>query len=227
MQYMGGKERIHKHILRAIEFAKWDSGAAKYLEPFVGGASIASRITGFDEVVLSDVEPLVADVWNAARAGWSPYPIDLQQYHDLRSVVGAGPQAGYAAFGVSYGGRKWQGFAKDREDRKYSQTAAAAGIARKALGLPVDIQVLDYTAHTPEDGWVVYCDPPYAGTKAYDHPWNADKFWEVADSWVDAGAVVLVSEYAAPDHWSTMWSRRKHVAMGRETLFAVERLFTR
>lgn len=226
MQYMGGKERIHKHILRAIEFAKWDSGATKYLEPFVGGASIASRIRGFDEVVLADAEPLVCAVWNAAREGWSPYEIDAEQYSDLRDVVGAGPMAGYAAFGVSFGGKKWGGYAK-HSPGKYEQIYAVRGIARKAEGLSVDLLCVDYMAHSPEAGWLVYCDPPYAGTTGYGSAWDAEAFWSNMDEWAGAGATVLVSEYEAPSHWTSVWSGKTPQSLSKNRPYVTERLFTR
>jgi hypothetical protein len=57
---------------------------------------------------------------------------------------------------------------------------------------------------------------------------DSERFWKVAESWAEAGAMVFVSEYAAPNHWREVWSAEVKMTVdvkdNRRT--AVERLFT-
>lgn len=48
-------------------------------------------------------------------------------------------------------------------------------------------------------GWLVYMDPPYAGTTGYSVGFPRPAVVEVARRWADAGAVVAVSEGACVD----------------------------
>jgi hypothetical protein len=75
---------------------------------------------------------------------------------------------------------------------------------------------------------LVYCDPPYRGTTGYaTGAFDHDAFWETARAWSRAGAVVLVSEYAAPPDWPCVASRAKPscLAGGHKQTARVERLF--
>ena len=49
-------------------------------------------------------------------------------------------------------------------------------------------------------GDVVYCDPPYQGTTAYDgtDKFDHDEFWEVCRATAHSGVRIFISEYQAP-----------------------------
>lgn len=75
--------------------------------------------------------------------------------------------------------------------------------------------------------WVIYADPPYAGTTGYDAAgaFDTDAFWARCVEWAAFGVRVYVSEFATPPvpHTRILEIPRKiQVAGGRH---AVDRLF--
>ena len=78
---------------------------------------------------------------------------------------------------------------------------------------------------------VIYCDPPYKGTKGYkDDNFNSDEFWDFIRIYSKEGVKILVSEYEAPEDFKCIWSMNRKDGMGT-THFGVkqnvktERLF--
>lgn len=69
-----------------------------------------------------------------------------------------------------------------------------------------------YEDYEFREGDVVYCDPPYQGTRAeYNKGFDHDKFWE----WVRTrNYPVYVSEYNAPDDFISVFKKEK-VKLGK------------
>lgn len=57
---------------------------------------------------------------------------------------------------------------------------------------------------------LVYCDPPYRGTKQYDTSkgFDHDGFWDWVREKQSEGHTVLVSEYSAPEDFICMWEKK-------------------
>lgn len=55
---------------------------------------------------------------------------------------------------------------------------------------------------------VIYCDPPYKGTKKYSNAVNFDydEFWDIMRKWTKYN-IVLVSEEFAPDDFECIWQK--------------------
>ena len=76
---------------------------------------------------------------------------------------------------------------------------------------------------------VVYCDPPYQGTKFYGYAnqpkMNYEDFW----NWVrnmSKNNFVFVSEQSAPDDFTSIWTQEVKRTTNRENNFkAIEHLF--
>lgn len=76
-------------------------------------------------------------------------------------------------------------------------------------------------------GTVIYCDPPYAGTPAYQNVplWDSDRFWSVVSEW-SYKTTVFVSEYEAPPGWDVVWEQMVRVQLNQnQGKTATERLF--
>ena len=87
MQYMGGKERQAKHITAQI--LAHSEGCTDYLEPFVGGGSIFSRIAPMfpGNAHGSDAHEDLALMWSAAIDGWEPPAVvSREEYASLKKV---------------------------------------------------------------------------------------------------------------------------------------------
>lgn len=73
--------------------------------------------------------------------------------------------------------------------------------------IDIDFTSFDYREYQHEDGDVVYCDPPYQGTKNYGNTtFDHDSFWE----WVRTRDYpVYVSEYNAPEGFVSIFKKKK------------------
>lgn len=237
---MGGKGRIAKALSAVILDATTDRG--RYVEPFIGGGAMAAKMgQHFSAAVYSDIHPDLVLMWEAALAGWGP-PTDVsyEMYQELRYTSEPSALRGFVGFGGSFGGRWFEGYARGgfnangtpRNHQAESSRAVLKDVATMRAKTSTDILCRDALTITAAPGDVIYCDPPYADTKNYSRLDALDhrKFWEVAESWVESGASVFVSEYAAPDGWECAWEQplRSSVRVGSEERhIATERLFTR
>lgn len=64
----------------------------------------------------------------------------------------------------------------------------------------------DYREYVHEEGDVVYCDPPYAGTSGYGCEFDHDAFWQWCRT---RDFPVYVSEYRAPEDFISVWCKEK------------------
>lgn len=235
MRYIGGKSRIAAPLADVIK--EHGKGRKIYLEPFLGGASIAAKVVPhFPAAFLADTVPDVALMWSAAADGWTPPDcLTEAEYQDHKADTTPSALRGFAGFGCSFGGKWFGGYARSSGrsiPAESSRRIAAYGAALHGA----HITRADYRDFT---GWiraygqdvVIYCDPPYAGTTGYAAAgaWDAGAFWATAREWVDAGAIVPVSEYAAPDGWEPVWERPHRQHLGgvakTERPATMERLF--
>lgn len=227
MQYMGGKARIATSIAQVIVENR--NGRNVYLEPFVGGASVFSKVAPlFQEAIAGDVIPDLILFWTAVQQGWRPPEhLTREEYEELRNASPSALRA-FAGFGCSFGSRWFQGYGVQRpgahQPNGHVSVGAARSTAKKAAGLAgARFVVADYRQWNPGPDHVVYCDPPYSGTRPYvgAPEWDAEEFWSVARDWSRRGAVVLVSEYQAPAGWISVWSARKRMTLNGATNVAV------
>lgn len=237
MQYMGGKEKIASHIAKII--TSRHSPSAPYLEPFVGGASVLTRMTDhFDLCAAADVSLDLILLWTAVQSGWLP-PGDLSpgEYAALRNA-GSSALRAFAGFGCSFGGKWFGGYARvtnpETANRKVGETtyapSARRSIEKKAARLTgVLFAHASYDTWKPPSGCVVYADPPYANTTGYSavSGFDSQRFWEVMRQWAMGGAHVYVSEYSAPSDFTCIWEReRANTLKIGANARAIERLFT-
>lgn len=82
----------------------------------------------------------------------------------------------------------------------------------------------DYREYVHEEGNVVYCDPPYAGTGGYGREFDHDAFWQWCRT---RDFPVYVSEYRAPEDFISIWCKEKRRLFNHRVLStnAVEHLF--
>lgn len=240
MRYMGGKGRIAKKLSETImNHAPSNSGT--YWEPFVGGGAMASRMGRHFEVAnYSDIHPDLILMWQKLNEGWEPPTIvPYDQYQELRYATEPSAFRGFVGFGGSFGGRWFEGYARGGENAdgtpRNHQGESARAVMKDIQGMRAksvtNFDRLDALRINPQPGDVVYCDPPYAGTKNYSKTDRLDhaEFWRIAEQWARNGAHVFVSEYSAPTGWESIWEQplRSSVRVGSEDRhMTTERLFT-
>jgi len=237
MRYVGSKKRIAKRILSEILSRRGDRDV--YWEPFCGGLNSFSMIApSFQKAVASDAHPDLIELWSALHSGWAPpETISEQEYADLKS---AEPSAirGLAGFGGSFGGKWFGGYARggfnsDGAPRDHQAESIRAASSRMAelKGTDVQFKNAGYDTGQANERFVVYCDPPYQGTLGYRDSggFDHDKFWSWCRDQAKSGALVLVSEYSAPEDFTCIaeFDHRMSVAKTTDRRSTQERLFVK
>jgi DNA adenine methylase len=196
MQYLGGKHRLAKHLVRAI---REQGVSGPFWDPFCGGLSMSVALTReFGGGLVSDLcKPLIS-LYTAVRSGWSPpTTITPQEYKAARELPDTDPLKAFAGFGVSFGGKWFGGLAKPDGKNDYCRAAKNALIRDCAI---VDPFVCDFLSSEPVPGLgFLYLDPPYAGTTGYAgvSDFDTSLFRRRAAQWAEM-CPVFISEYECP-----------------------------
>lgn len=236
MRYMGGKSRISKALSEVI--LAHTAKREVYVEPFVGGGAMAEKMAPhFETVVLNDLHEDLMLMWDAVlNKGWiPPTEVSYEQYQELRYTPEPSALRGFVGFGCSFGGRWFEGYARggatSKGEPRNHQAESQRNLMKqvKKIGKAVCVQG-SYEDMPPVDvAPVIYCDPPYEGTKGYKGgAFPHEAFWRKAQQWAEAGADVFVSEYNAPVGWEAVWEKplRSSVRVGSEERhLAIEKLF--
>lgn len=250
MKYMGSKARIAKHILPII--LKDRKEGQWYVEPFVGGANIFDKVAA--PKLGNDANIYLISMWLGLCNGWTPpKEISKELYNSCRTIFNKykfnaldldkeeKALIGYVGFNGSYGGRFYDGgyagvvTTKNGKVRNYPLEAYNNTISQipnlvESDWLSVSYEELNLSSGTS----VVYCDPPYKGTKEYTSAstsgFNTEAFWDICRKWVSQGNKVFISEYNAPDDFVCVWEQEVKSSLSANgkiggSKSSVERLF--
>lgn len=221
---MGGKSKLARELSNVI--LSRTTEREFYLEPFVGGASMFSKMAPqFQWSVAGDAHPDLILMWNAVLfEGWEPpTEVSREQYTTLK-YSSPSAERGFVGFGGSFGGRWFEGYAKGGFTSTGSPRNHQAESARAVLRIRDSLvnsnigffRPWSFEKWSPLPGTVIYCDPPYESTKKYAPDFNSDTFWKTARGWANRGCKVFVSEYEAPEDIDCIWekSHRQTVSRG-------------
>ena len=224
---MGSKSRIAKYIIPIIQDYIETNNIKKYIEPFVGGANVIDKIKcdyryGFDKnkyliALLQRVQnnlPLYEDVskdlYDKARTSFNNS--DTSNFEDweignigfIASFNGRWFDGGYAKTGYenTKNGQRLRNYYQEAKNNILSQANALKDIVFRSCDYKesVDLAI--------DSNTVIYCDPPYAGTKQYANAINFsyDDFWQTMREWSKKN-IVIVSEQNAPDDFKCIWEQ--------------------
>ena len=224
MMYLGGKSRLAKRIGAAILENTNQRGC--YIEPMIGGGSVFFELAPhFQKSYGGDIQEDLILMYRALAEGWEPpNTLPEDEWRELRDSEPSALRA-FAGFGCSFGGRFFEGYARNTKGDNYAAHARKRLMrysdTLETITIPPFFGHGDYDEWTPTPDCVVYLDPPYAGTKGYSSKrsgvptFNHDAFWNTAAEWVTVrGAHVFVSEFAAPEGWTPVWERERSVGVG-------------
>ena len=213
MKYMGSKNRHSKALLDII--LKNRGKNQPFVEPFVGGANILDKVGGLR--IGSDIDPDLIALWQAVSDGWMPPKNFTEaQYAGIKKES---PSAlkGYAAFALSYGGKKFGGWCRDSAGkRNYVDEAYRNAETQFPKLRGVDFRLCHYTDLIIPDGCILYCDPPYEGTTKYKSDFNHELFWEWCRQMAERHTV-FVSEYSAPKDFECLWEKEVTSSLTADT----------
>lgn len=224
---MGSKSRIAKYIVPIIQKYIDENSIEKYVEPFVGGANVIDKIKckekyGFDKnkyliALLKRVqsgralyEEVSKDLYDKARTAFNNG--DTSEFEDW--------EIGNIGFIASFNGRWFDGgYAKTGYEktkngmrlRNYYQEAKNNILTQASNLNDINFGVCDYKESIKlscGSGMVIYCDPPYQGTKQYANALGFDyeEFWQVMRAW-SKNNIVLISEQNAPNDFECLWKQ--------------------
>lgn len=230
MQYLGGKSRLGKDIVDAINGYIGETNGIVY-EPFCGGCGVTPYLAhAFPNVIASDTHKDLIMMWNAVKDGWiPPNAVSEEEYKELRYAPSS-PLRGFVGFGCSWGGKWFGGYARNKYGQNYAATSTRSIEKVRCKLRNVEFKCTSYNNITPITGDVVYCDPPYRGTTPYaeQDKFNHDEFWGVVTEWSKRGVYVFVSEFEAPSDWISIWGlQRKRAIRGdlKTSKDVIDRLF--
>lgn len=248
MKYMGSKNRIAKHILPIMLRGRVENQA--WVEPFVGGANLIDKVNG--SCIGADINPYLIECLIQLRDGWEPpKEITREEYNAVRNdynirkdyTVDSGEYfphyIGYIGFSGSYGGRFFEGgyagITKTKAGTERNYPLEAYKNCMRQVNNIQNVQFIhsSYDELEIPSNSIIYCDPPYEGTKEYTKSkFNSKEFWAWCDSKVDDGHKVFVSEYNAPDDWECVWEKEVSSSLRSNGVISgnkksIEKLFTK
>ncbi len=216
MQYMGGKARLARKFAPILQQRLAAGG--RFVEPFVGGFNLVPVIQPAASFC-SDIHPGLISLYSALQAGTfsPPEHIGESEYQALRRRGDwDNPLTAFAAFGCSFGGREWEGYARDKRKTESFACTARRGILRKLERMAgVEFKCIDYQSTPIRAGDVLYADPPYLDTKPYHRVGKFDHaaFFGWCEDIASKGVSVFVSEFTAPQRprWQEVWRHHRRV----------------
>ena len=229
MKYMGGKSRIAKYIVPLMLKERRDG--QWWVEPFVGGGSVISRVDGLR--LGSDANHWTIQALTSIRDHVLELPRNnLEFTEDDRKRLwndDSYPHKGYAGFAFSFGGTWRGGWSRDAAGSDYVLWGYNSAMRQSPLLQGVRLEHSCYRELTIPPKSLIYCDPPYAGTRGYGKRFNSEEFWEWCREKDAEGHTVFISEYKAPDDFRCVWEReqKENLALRSTSKHTLERLFRR
>ena len=241
MVYMGSKKKYADHLVPIIQHAIDESGTDTYIEPFVGGANIIDKIQCEHRYGYDRSDTLIALLQQAAE-DFSKIPDDgsREMWDEGKAYVKDGIRSekmsladiGAIEFFASFSNGGFpRGYAKNSDTRNYYKEAYRNMREQAPRLKGIVFKAQNYWDLDPEktSGAVIYCDPPYAGTKIYGYAnqprMDYNHYW----NWVrelSKNNIVLCSEQTAPDDFEILWEQEATRTTNKTNDYkAIERLF--
>lgn len=238
MKYMGSKARHAKELLPII--LKDHTPDMWYVEPFVGGANMISRVDikiapkriGFD------CNEYVIELFKALQNGYRPPEnINLDFYNHVRENKDCYDKATAACVGLcfTYSAKWFGGFIGNSNDvvckgrDRLGESYRAVEKARKeAEGVIFEHRSVFELDFSKSGKCTIYCDPPYRDTTKYKDNFDHERFYDWCVDRHKEGHNVFVSEYWMPeDRFECIWQKEVNNSLTKDTgsKRGVEKLF--
>lgn len=235
MRYFGGKYNISKWVVSVCE--RYRREGQPWVEPFVGGGNVIFRATG--RRIGSDINKYVIALLSAVRDGWDP-PSELteDEYKFLKKKARSkevvdfelAALIGFAGTCCSFAGRWFEGYARGGSGRNYALEGRRQLLRVRDRLKGVEFKACCYRDLDIPEKSLIYCDPPYKGTKGFgvDKSFDSQEFYEWCRAKAMEGHTVLISEYNAPEDFICVAEKVKTIGVrtkdnGNEV--RVERIF--
>ena len=215
MKYMGSKARFTKEILPII--LKDRKPEQWYVEPFAGGMNVICEVQG--NRIANDKNHYLIEMWKGLLENRErPNDIPKQLYDKARTEYNNGTNIEFDDFMIgwigwmgSFNGRFFNGgYSGKTKTRDYIDEQIRNTLKQVDKLKGTVFTCGDYDAFNIPKNSIIYCDPPYRGTKQYSNSkdFNHDKFFEWCREMSKQGHTLFVSEYQAPDDFECVWEMK-------------------
>ncbi len=197
MQYFGGKAKIAKYIVPYLESVRKENQL--YLEPFMGGCNIVSKMAGKREAY--DFNQYLVEMYKGVQSGYElPDVLNEERYKYIKENKDEDKVlTGFVGFGCSFAGKWFGGYARNKQNNNYCKASKNSLLRKMETMKDVKFGFADYKTLNPK-GCLIYCDPPYANTTKYTGvpSFDSGEFWNMMRKW-SRDNDVFISEYEAPE----------------------------
>ena len=254
MRYCGSKRRFMKYLLPIIMEGTTDNTV--FVDVFGGGMNVVSEIP-LKNKLANDINRYIISLWKHLQKhkvkGERLLPlindhVTEDEYNSVKvsflneTTKGKYTDAeiGFVATALSYGGAFFNGYAKYNPKKKEDHVKEAYNGMLKQMNsfkylesttfINVDYRdITSYIGSTPSDT-ILFCDPPYFGTRKYLSDFDSEQFWNWARQKSKEGYKVYICEYDAPSDFECIWQKDKRDGMGttitgRRQSVKVEKMF--
>lgn len=237
---MGSKRRIASDILDVMMHYYKDDNP-KFVDVFCGGCNLLEHVPANWKRIANDNNIFLIHMWFAITnnvVADLPKRIEKDLYSDVRRAWHKGDVSmypiylqGWVGFMASYNGRFFDGGysghnanGRDYIEEQINNTLKQVDKLRNVVWCAGDYSEL---SPLPKHS-LIYCDPPYNGTKEYSTSvgFDYDKFYDWCRVKKQEGHEIFVSEYNMPSDFDCVWEKQVTNAMNQhKTYKPIERLF--
>lgn len=216
MQYQGSKVKFAKQMLKQILPYRRDG--QWWVEPFCGSCSVTQYVSG--NRIVSDSNYYLIEMRKALQNGWIP-PDNISEHEYIRikqAKENYAPElVAFVGFGCSFGGKWFDGYAKNLRNENYAKQARNSLIKRIENLSGAQYYCCDYKELEMPPNSLIYCDPPYAKTTRYYKSFDHNSFWSWVRQKCRDGHLVFVSEYNASLDFESIWDYERNSSMDKKS----------
>ena len=222
MKYQGSKNRHAKQILPIILSNRKPN--QYFYDLFCGGGNICDKVSG--NVIANDYNPYVVEVLKLIRDNPEKLPknnteTNEQEYKSIRDDDTVTTEwRGYFGFALSYGGKWFGGWRRDKEGKRDYVAEAYKNAVKQSPNLQnVKFTNLSYDEVPLQPNSIIYLDPPYRDTTKYKTGiFDYDKFYNWCIEKHNEGHQVFISEYYMPESdFKCIWSKEVNSSLTKDT----------
>lgn len=218
MRYQGGKSRIAKPIAeiinKSIQSLKsphthtHTGNDVYFVSLFCGSCSVESKVDCKNKILNDNHKYLIAMLKAVQNGCELPEYISEEQYKYIKEHKDEDMAlTGFVGFGCSFGGRFFEGYARNTTGTNYAMQSKKSLLKDMATLMDAQFLCVDFRKVPIPKNAIVYADPPYVNTKRiHNKVFNTDEFWNYMRELSDTN-LVFISEQTAPDDFVSVWEK--------------------
>jgi len=220
MKYQGSKNRHAKEILPII-LADRKEGQYFY-DMMCGGGNICDKVDG--NIIANDFNKYVVEALKLIKDNPENLPKNNSEtseeyYKIIRTCERDIGLKGYYGFALSYGGKWFGGWRRDKMGKRDYVAEAYRNAVKQSPNLQnIQFTNLSYDAVPLQPNSIIYLDPPYRDTTKYKTgAFDYDKFYQWCIDKHNEGHQVFISEYYMPEQFKCVWSKEVNSSLTKDT----------